>query len=258
MLRQNVSPWVSRPILGLALLVLTLTLLPHRWDLWLLSESGPVELGTAALFVAAAVAAVKHVKTHREQLPRIYRVAFGLFAAAALFVALEELSYGQHLLSFRSPEWFQHHNKQNELNLHNLYGSSISRRMRLLGSIAIPAVCIILPLIYRKRPEAWTPNHWTHFLLPGTELITLVVLAQLVTVPNKLPEELVGEWSRLGEIKELYWAVAAYCYIRGLSRRQHSMAHSEQPTAHLAGTAARHTAAASSGNDKAPPLREAA
>lgn len=220
MTRREWRLWVGLPALSIPLCLLVLSPLSDAWNEWFLSETGPIELGTAALFLAASVGAVGYLRKHRPRLPRPYRALFGLFAVTAFFVAMEEISYGQHLLGFESPAWFRQHNYQDETNLHNLFGNKPSRRLRAVGSIAIPLVCIVLPLVYRKRTETWRPGHWTYYLLPRMELIALVAIAQLVTVPDKLPDWIIEDVSRSGELKELYWAIAAFSYIRLLDRRQ--------------------------------------
>lgn len=43
-----------------------------------------------------------------------------IFAALLMFVSLEEISWGQRLFLISTPEWFQQHNVQGEINVHNL------------------------------------------------------------------------------------------------------------------------------------------
>ncbi|MBW3538901.1 MAG: hypothetical protein KY476_01395 [Planctomycetes bacterium] len=219
MTRRELVCSVLLPVLSVPAYFFALVALRGPLEQWFLSETGPIELATAAFFLAAALGAVAHLRRNRASLPRAVRVLFGLFAAAALFVALEEVSYGQHLLGFECPRWFERHNHQGELNLHNMLGNRPSRRLRVLGSAAIPFVCIVLPFLHRRHPQAWRHAHWTWYLVPKWELVGLVVLAQLVTVPGRLPESLVGETRRLGELKEFYWSLAAWQYIRLMSQR---------------------------------------
>lgn len=222
--------YVVLPIAGIPLCAGLLSMIPASRVGWFYSENGPVELGTALFFLLAALAAVVHLVRHRARLPVVHRCLFALFALAALFVGLEEASYGQHLIGFGTPEWFEANNAKDELNLHNLYGNKPSRLMRSVGSIAIPLFCIALPLVYFRREKVWRPGHWQHHLLPRWELFAWVAMAQLATLPNKLPEELVGKWWRLGELKELYWAIAAYVYVRLMDRRQRERT-DDKPTA---------------------------
>ena len=228
---KKIAGYVVLPIIAVPLCAGLLSMFSSSRLGWFYSENGPVELGTALLFVLASVAAIVHIARNRERLPKTYRVLFGLFALTALFVGLEEMSYGQHLAGFGSPEWFETNNAKNEVNLHNLYGNKPSRLIRAVGSIVIPVFCVVLPLLYLRRREDWTPGHWQHYLLPRWELFALVIMAQVATLPNKLPEDIVGKWWRLGELKELYWAIAAFCYIRLMDFRQREWRHGETAVA---------------------------
>ncbi len=49
-----------------------------------------------------------------------YRWFFGLLAMAALYTCMEEISWGQRLIGFDTPDFFEEHSYQNEANLHNL------------------------------------------------------------------------------------------------------------------------------------------
>ena len=43
-----------------------------------------------------------------------------IFASLLMFVSLEEISWGQRFFLISTPEWFQQHNTQREINVHNL------------------------------------------------------------------------------------------------------------------------------------------
>lgn len=78
----------------------------------LVQEDRPVEWWTAVVFAAAGV--VGALKAIRER-----RVFDGLVALFCLFVAGEEISWGQRLIGFTPPAAFLAHNTQQELNVHN-------------------------------------------------------------------------------------------------------------------------------------------
>ena len=54
-------------------------------------------------------------------------------ALFCLFVALEEISWGQRIFGYRPPEYFLQYNFQQELNLHNV----VATRLRKLGVITV-------------------------------------------------------------------------------------------------------------------------
>jgi hypothetical protein len=69
-----------------------------------------------------------------------YRPYIGFYSIAsivAIFLFLEEISYGQHILLYTPPDFFLKHSSQQEFNLHNL------QFMNLLENIFITLVIII-------------------------------------------------------------------------------------------------------------------
>jgi hypothetical protein len=160
----------------------------------------------------------------------VYRLLYVVFAFAALFVALEEISYGQHLFGWRSPEYFREHNLQGEVNLHNMLGSKPSKRMHMLADLGTGIGFVALPcLLWLGRragtrlpaplaaSAAYAPGSWTYYLAPGMELIAIVVLARLVGWLKKVP----GAGVDHNELRELLWAWAAFGYIVLMRRRLH-------------------------------------
>lgn len=81
------------------------------------------------------------------------RLFFTLLSAALFYVVMEEISWGQRLLGFESPEFFKRHNLQDEANLHNLLVGPISTTTKrvieylLAGGLALYGV--IYPLLLR-------------------------------------------------------------------------------------------------------------
>jgi hypothetical protein len=185
-----------------------------------LSEQGPIELATAALYLASAGLAAALALGTRATVPRVYRLLYALLAVGALFVTLEEVSYGQHLFGWASPRWFAEHNVKGESNLHNLYGDRPTRALRNLGLVGYAAVGIVLPAAaiawYRRYP----PGHVTHYLLPRGEIAALVVLAIVLRRLRKLPSTpFTGLDLGLDELMELYLAAATLVYVLVLWRR---------------------------------------
>ena len=168
-------------------------------------------LGWAAGGVAIALEVVG-----RQTVPWRYRALYVLFAFSAMFVALEEMSYGQHFFGWDSPTWFNAHNKQGEANLHNVAGSKPSRRIRTFANAGFPCVMVVFPLLALSRRGSYEPGSPSYFMLPKAELFTLTLIATFVTSID-------GGWgfriAKLGELKELYWAVEALIYISVLWRR---------------------------------------
>jgi hypothetical protein len=201
------------PLGGIPAYFLGLRMYPEAFHRVVLSEQGLVELGTAAFYLVGAAAAVGLAWRTRGSVPQRYRVLYMCYAIAALFVALEELSYGQHLFSWESPAWFAVHNTKGEVNLHNLIGSKPSRVLYDTGHIIFPVGCIVLPLLLMQRREAYTPRHWSYYLMPRGELIAVVVLAGLLGLVRKLALVALVYSAALSELVEFYWGAAALLYV---------------------------------------------
>jgi hypothetical protein len=230
--RSSVIAWIVLPASVVVLYFLLWWLAPWVFFTFVASEQGLVELATACFFGGAAFVALRLCVA--AELPPPYRILYGLFAAVALFVALEEISYGQHLFRWTSPEFFQQYNQQGEMNLHNLMGSRPSKRLHLAADLGTAAGFVLLPLVLmlarRRRgisaahmpalvrkvfADAYVPGTWTYYLVPGLQLVGLVVLARLVGWLKKVP----GAGVDHNELRELLWSWAAFGYIAVIRKR---------------------------------------
>ncbi|MGH7803251.1 MAG: hypothetical protein ACREQJ_02810, partial [Candidatus Binatia bacterium] len=189
--RRSFVAWHVAP-LAVALLYFALVKLAPGFSKAVLStEQGLIEIGTAVFFAASAVVAFRIARD--SGVPTIYRALFFLFMVAAVFVTLEETSYGQNFFRWETPEWFLRHNVNRETNLHNLFHNKPSRRFQAAAVLAFPIVCIAVPLFFRWRGGAYRRGEWRFYLLPGLELATLAIVAAAVNWPNNLPESVVKE-----------------------------------------------------------------
>lgn len=148
--------------------------------------------------VAFATAAVRAYRTGRGGLAFIYAiVAVGAFLAAG-----EEISWGQRLLGFATPEALEDINHQAESNLHNI---SAVQRLFNLGEMFAGLYGLLLPLLwlsasFRSRTKRWLDP----LLIPPLCLVALFFLpfayraVRLVFLPD-VGERIV----ELGEIPEL-------------------------------------------------------
>jgi len=77
-----------------------------------------------------------------------YRWFFVLFALAGLYVVLEEISWGQRIFGFSTPDFLKEHNLQGEANLHNLFTGPYSTILKDALSIAVAIGLITYGLIF--------------------------------------------------------------------------------------------------------------
>ncbi len=71
-------------------------------------------------------------------------------AVVAYLLAMEEISWGQHVFGFQNPEFFEEMNKQKETNLHNLVSAEY---INLIIHTVIYIFFIIGPLIVYLKPS---------------------------------------------------------------------------------------------------------
>ncbi len=97
--------------------------------------------------------------------PNPYRVFFTLLALACFYVVGEEISWGQRLFSFASPEFFQRHNLQQEFNLHNFLTGPVATWPKRVVEICLAAGLVGYGLIYPllhgsgNRLAQWLADH---------------------------------------------------------------------------------------------------
>lgn len=225
---------VILPIATVLIYALIMVFIPRDQLQWFHNERGPVEIITAIAFLVTAVAAGVILVRLLRQRPRTSRwfVAWHtLFVLGAVFMLLEETSYGQHYFQYDSPAYFEEHNKQNEMNLHNLYGDKPSSMLRRVANVGLPVFGIALPWIVLSRdPKAYERLRWAWYILPKKELILWVLLAALVSPIRNTDFFSEGEtvWrGTLSEFKELLWAMTLLVY--GLVMCQRFKADADTP-----------------------------
>lgn len=91
----------------------------------ILREDGPVEWAQFALFAIGAAAAAGVAARLWQVSQKLHAFLFALAAVVLVFIAGEEISWGQRLFGFSTPEDLSAINKQDEVNLHNI-GETLS------------------------------------------------------------------------------------------------------------------------------------
>ena len=125
---------------------------------------------------AAAAGVFAWAALRRPPAPR-WRLWFPLgLAAFCLWVALEEISWGQRVFGYRPPAYFLEHNYQQELNVHNVVASNLRQlalKLVILGyGVALPLLGLVPSLgrLYRRLavvppPLALVPAFLASYLL---------------------------------------------------------------------------------------------
>lgn len=90
--------------------------------------------------------------------PGRFRLIFGMLTLSCLYVAMEEISWGQRLFGFASPAFFKAHNLQGETNLHNFltgpYSTALKAGITYVLAAGLAAYGALYPIALRLR---WRP-----------------------------------------------------------------------------------------------------
>ncbi len=122
-------------------------------------ESGPFENATVLALVALGAWCLTAGRRRRNE--RTWRIGLPLLGVIAVAAGLEEMSWGQHILGFSTPDFLVGRNIQNESNLHNLIDSEIFGALVHVPVYALfvyPALVVTLvPSIGRREPISRIP-----------------------------------------------------------------------------------------------------
>lgn len=88
----------------------------------LLQEDSAIEYTQAFFyFLSSIISLLISIRFLKNELT-LHGVLYGILAVGLLFIAIEEISWGQRILDIETPGFFDRHNTQNEISLHNLPG----------------------------------------------------------------------------------------------------------------------------------------
>lgn len=165
-------------------ILLCLAELKSRHYTRLLQEDGWAEWATFSAFALAAFFGIRAAKIPSgDKLSRVSALLLGLFC---VFVAGEEISWGQRLLGFRPPNFFLEQNYQQEANLHNLLKDILDTRFMVMAiALSFGVVAPFLAHVTRY-PRAL-----------AADLSLLPWFTAVAWLEFSYPYELVGEFAEL-------------------------------------------------------------
>ncbi len=182
------------------------------------SENGPIEMVTFVLALVAAVMGVRHAIALFRRRERFAACFYIVFALGMFFIGMEEISWGQQLFGWKTPENWNQANAQGETTLHNLgpfqgHNDILRFAFGFGGLIGV----LIAPLLPRLR--VLFPSR---VLVMWFLIIAGISAAQMYcdAVPNGPlvgPINKVGD--RLAEVVELLITIAAVLYLWLNARR---------------------------------------
>lgn len=154
-----------------------------------MQEDRAIEWASVLVFAWAGVAGLMRAIRQR-------RLFDGLVALFLLFVAGEEMSWGQRLLGFTPPSYFLEHNAQQEVNLHNFANSLGGPRWPFV--VVLIGYAVLLPIaaqVARRWPVAGRALERIGATAPPAGAIFWFVVAIALFV--WYPFRFTGEWTEL-------------------------------------------------------------
>ena len=196
--------------------ILTL-LFPFLWvgifgnDILLKGESGIIELSTALfLFIGIGFCVSSITVSQRLALSGFVKAWLLVLIAGAAYFALEELSYGQHIFGWGTPEGLRELNDQEETNLHNVH-ALFDQVPRALLTLGILVGGIILPLYRQIRSRPLREDARFYWQWPTMDCVTAGLLVILIRPIFSLFET---DIVNTGETKEQFFALFIMLYCR--------------------------------------------
>jgi hypothetical protein len=205
--------WLWIPLLFLSAQIIIEIGLPSFMLQNIHSENGPHETLQVMALLAAFIMALMALQDVRWCTQAWLGVWLTLAAVCCVYVAGEEISWGQHLFEWVTPEYWMAVNDQNETNLHNL-SSWFDQKPRLLLEVGVICGGLIIPLFLKFYPRA-LPQKLMVIYPP----FCLIVVALIAIIPKYIDKAArvfdIILFERVSELQELgmYYFVMLYMLV---------------------------------------------
>jgi hypothetical protein len=155
------------------LLIGALKLKPY-WYMVVNREDGLVEWATAIVYLVAAGFAISLVLNFGRRKEKIYALLYAGLAVGMIFVAMEEISWGQRVFGIDTPGFVEDINEQNEITLHNVEGFPLHEAYIAVGVYGAFSRMIATPILGKSYP------HLVNLLTPPRALFLYFFIPALL------------------------------------------------------------------------------
>ncbi len=187
-------------------------------------ELGVIELATPLVLLFGIGAGLLALR-YKSLLSKPLVLWLSLLILSCIYFAGEEVSWGQHLWAWETPELMQRVNDQKETNLHNI-SSWLDQKPRLLLELWVLFCGVIYPLsrLFLKGPR----DRWKCWFYPTIVCFPTAVLAIAVALPERLVKWFdmahLPYHFRYSETQEYYFAVFLMLYLLSFMYRLRALA----------------------------------
>lgn len=220
--RYSLTPWaifvVILPVAFAAAQIAFEIFVSPQVRAWSVSENGPHEtLQAFVLLMALGVSVFTFFRMDRKKDP-LMTALVALAGLCCFYVCGEEISWGQHIFDWQTPETWSEINDQNETNLHNT-SAWLDQKPRLILEIGIIVGGILVPLLNRFR-SGFLPARFAAFY-PSLVLLPTAFFAEGFKFTQTLCESFTDmkPFTRVSEIQELFFFLFVLLYLLELKNR---------------------------------------
>jgi len=210
--------WLWLPMLWMVAQVASEFIFPKEAILNFHKENGVHEWIQFTLMIGVFALAIRTLKSMKR--PRNKWLATWIIIAAigSFYVAFEEISWGQWIFKWTTPENMKALNYQGETNLHNT-SKWFNQKPRLLLEIGIIFGGIIIPVLSMLKPK-WLPERF-NIIYPPNCLIIIASIYTIAKFSHKFSRMAFDEkiFQRSSEIEELYLYFFVFLYMIVLHKR---------------------------------------
>jgi len=224
--------WLWLPLLMFSVIVICGMTNYPAYNKYFIGEFGIIELATPLVLLPAIIFGIK-IFIDKENILDEKIKYFVLFVTfGCIYLAGEELSWGQHLWGWNTPNWLRLANDQQETNLHNI-SSWFDQKPRVLLEIFVVVCGVFMPLYRRLTGKVFQENDWRYWFFPTEICMPVSILIILSKVPERIKTifdlpttvfaildayPLVREF-QYSEIQELYFAIFLMIYLLSIRKR---------------------------------------
>jgi hypothetical protein len=166
--------WVYIPIVFIVLWKLYELTFPYAVVIRSVSENGAVEAVQFLIMAAAFIFSLRNFLTAETTFMKVWFLCFTL---GCLYIAGEEISWGQWIFYWETPELFLAINDQAETNLHNT-SPWLDQKPRSVMELGVVVSGLILPFVAKRFPKKIPA--WLSPLVPPKQAAVLACIYLLI------------------------------------------------------------------------------
>lgn len=210
--------WLWLPVLGAGLVFLAGFLAPRLYADWIIPEGyGVLEFGQFIIMIAAFVIAVRLLfDPFVRARPFVFAVTF-LAALSSLYVAGEEMSWGQHFFHWNTPDYWVGVNVDDETNLHKTH-DIFDKIPRVTLELGVLVGGLLIPLAAKFKPHLRALRFSLFF--PPASLVPIALCALSFKLLDEIrAKEKFQAFERPSEGIEFYLYLFILAFLIVFSRR---------------------------------------